>query len=364
MAAIDFPASPVLNQLFGATNGVVYKWDGQLWLAISGIPSSPGGDFMAMRTTALSLTGSLAVLVLNSVAAGNAGSWYNPATGRYTPPAGRHFIRGSMSTYNSGGTAGSVDFQLRKNGVTILDRASETTVGGSAQQPVVAATVDANGTDYFELMALTGASAGDISNLTFQAFPISGIKGPPGDPGAPAFRLLQRVVAAAAAPTLDLTGIPADINDLEVRFDITPVVNGQDLVLKFYDAAGALLSAGYGFVCSVAQNSVAMGAPPTISNNVGAGFTAGMILNYSAASSRVGNVSGLRGSAKINNIRDAARFKSADWTGNYVNDAGTTLYALTGSGWRGTAGAISGLQFIFGSSAIIAGSTMSVWGSP
>jgi hypothetical protein len=36
MAAINFPASPALNQLFVAPNGVTYKWTGMLWLAQAG----------------------------------------------------------------------------------------------------------------------------------------------------------------------------------------------------------------------------------------------------------------------------------------------------------------------------------------
>ena len=36
MAAIDFPASPTVNQLFVAGNGVTYKWNGTLWVASGG----------------------------------------------------------------------------------------------------------------------------------------------------------------------------------------------------------------------------------------------------------------------------------------------------------------------------------------
>lgn len=51
MAAIDFPASPTVGQIFAAPNGVIYKWNGTIWLAQSGIggayvnvtpPVSPG----------------------------------------------------------------------------------------------------------------------------------------------------------------------------------------------------------------------------------------------------------------------------------------------------------------------------------
>lgn len=51
MAAIDFPASPALDQVFNAPNGASYQWNGTLWvpIGISGAlttsdtpPSSPG----------------------------------------------------------------------------------------------------------------------------------------------------------------------------------------------------------------------------------------------------------------------------------------------------------------------------------
>jgi len=35
MAALDFPSSPALNQLFAAGNGVTYKWNGTNWVTVS-----------------------------------------------------------------------------------------------------------------------------------------------------------------------------------------------------------------------------------------------------------------------------------------------------------------------------------------
>jgi len=44
MAAIDFPASPSVGQLFTAGNGVTYKWSGVLWLPIGGASMLVVGD--------------------------------------------------------------------------------------------------------------------------------------------------------------------------------------------------------------------------------------------------------------------------------------------------------------------------------
>ena len=44
MAAIDFPASPTVGQLFTAGNGVTYKWSGVMWLPIGGASMLSIGD--------------------------------------------------------------------------------------------------------------------------------------------------------------------------------------------------------------------------------------------------------------------------------------------------------------------------------
>jgi hypothetical protein len=182
---IDFPASPIDGQVFSATNGVVYKYSATYssWLAQNPTPPLGGtGDFNALRTTALSLTGSPVAYALDSVVSGNAGAWFNAANGRYTPPAGRYCLRGSMNVFNSGGTAGSAQIELRKNGAIAL-KMTGTTASGSAIPLMVEANLDANGSDYFEIWAWTAASAGVIGDFTFKSFPLTGMQGPTG--GAP-----------------------------------------------------------------------------------------------------------------------------------------------------------------------------------
>jgi hypothetical protein len=173
MAAIDFPASPTNGQVFAAPNGVTYIYS-SAYTAWQAQPMSAGfvGDFCAVSTADISLTGAGLVLICPTVLAGNAGSWYNPANGRYTPPKGRYFVSGSMSAFNGGGTGGSSIIYLRKNGVQIANGYGTTTPASNQGMAVVQYVVDANGTDYFELFGLTGASQG-LCRPTFQAFPIS-----------------------------------------------------------------------------------------------------------------------------------------------------------------------------------------------
>jgi len=184
MAALDFPAAPTTGQTWGAPNGVIYRWTGTLWTAIGNVSPSPGGDFMAISTADIGLTGPGAVIVPNSVLVGNAGGWYSTVTGRFTPPAGRYFLQVQFSAWNGGGTGGTSTVQLRKNGVAIPTAFGSTTQSGNQGMAVATALVDANGTDYFDCFGLTGASQG-LCRPTFSAFPISGIKGPPGDKTSP-----------------------------------------------------------------------------------------------------------------------------------------------------------------------------------
>ena len=44
MAALDFPSSPAVNQLYVAGNGVTYQWNGTMWLPVGGSSSIYIGD--------------------------------------------------------------------------------------------------------------------------------------------------------------------------------------------------------------------------------------------------------------------------------------------------------------------------------
>jgi hypothetical protein len=369
MAALDFPAAPTVGQTWGAPNGVIYRWSGTLWAAVGNISPSPGGDVMATRAAAYNLTGSYTALICDTIALGNAGSWYNTVTGRYTPPAGRYNIRCSGNSFNGGGTGGSVQCQLRKNGVMISDSAP-TTMAGMAQDFECEALADASGTDYFEVLALTGASQGQITRLSFFAFPISGLKGPPGDPGQLGFRLLSRQVLSVASPYLEFAAIPSDINDLRISWNINCVTNGQDVVMRVLDTAGVPdTGANYGSALTVAAHNQAVGTAPAVAGNGNAAVNspASILMTYSVSNRRVWNNAaggGYRGNGTINDIRNPASVKSLDFMANYVSDDGLMYLAITGSGYNNQARVLGGLRLFFGSANMAAGSTMSVWGSP
>ena len=175
---LDFPSSPSTGTTYTGGNGVVYTWTGTVWLA-SG--ASAGGDFCAISPGG-TIGASLAVVIPATVITGNSGGWYSNSTGRYSPPAGRYAICGTISGFNAGAVVGP-QLQLRKNGTAIVTSATSSTAGNVCEA-VVSGTFDANGADFFDLAASSGTAVTYFgSGAVFTAFPISGIKGPPGDPG-------------------------------------------------------------------------------------------------------------------------------------------------------------------------------------
>ena len=99
---------------------------------------------------------------------------------------------------------------LYKNGVVVG--------AGSYQTPSAAnsygnvsyhATVDANGTDYFQIIGYSNIASTTVIAGTawFSAFPLSGVKGPPGDPGV---GLLQTVSFQTGAVATGTTIFPLD----------------------------------------------------------------------------------------------------------------------------------------------------------
>jgi microcystin-dependent protein len=179
--AIDFPPSPTNGQTFTGSNGVIYTWDGTVWLA-TGSSVLGGGDFFARNSADLGVAAGSVIVKPNTVVTGNSGNWYVPATGRYTPPPGRYSIT-AHSTYISSSGASTGYLFLYKNGVNQIHGYGVSSNTGWHDEQTASGIFDANGADYFEIGA-GGGVAGTIPALmlSFSAFPISGIKGPPGDP--------------------------------------------------------------------------------------------------------------------------------------------------------------------------------------
>jgi len=232
MAAIDFPASPTNGQLFSPSNGGTYQWNGTFWLPIGNttatiwvgdtppaspianqfwfnsalgqtfiwyndgsttqwVPANPTtvltqpgtGDFCAYSTLASIAAAATVVVTGYTVGLGNAGGWLNTVNGRYIPPAGRYVLQGYMQTYSSASLIIAAS-GLRKNGVDIpgANFTSTSPALNNRCETSVSAIVDANGTDYFELTAYAHVTSA-ATQVSFMAFPLGGIKGPPGDPG-------------------------------------------------------------------------------------------------------------------------------------------------------------------------------------
>jgi hypothetical protein len=364
---MDFPASPTSGQLFvSPTNGVTYQWSSTYtaWLPLS-VTGAGQGDFCYTTSGTLDMTGGGGVLLFNSSLSGNAGGWYNASNGRFTPPAGRYVIYSLFTVFNGGGTSGNATLRIRKNGTNVTSSQTQAIASGQVYFVEVKATLDANGTDYFDIWAITSASQAQsgANQAIFGAFPITGVAQPAGTGSA--WRQIGRVVPAVQA-TIDFQNLPADINDLRLSFDVTPATNGENLYLIFYDSGGTPDSTAGHYVHNKVLGSASLGlnaAPGNYSSVSEVGGNS-LILNTNVAGALVGNVSGIRGHGHITNIR-SSRIIGIDWQCFYVDNGPTTWRQISGSGVRNVAGPITGLRFGWGSAGnFAAGGAVTLWGSP
>ena len=203
---IDFPASPADGQVFGATNGVLYKWSAAVgaWLAQNPAPPLGGtGDFFAQGATGWA-PGSINTWTTAkppNVNTGNSGLWYNTATGVYTPPAGRYRLFAELS-FNSNASATLGQLRWRKNGAAIpntdtAQHSANPSAWGSVTNEV---TVDANGADTFDLQVQCGVLMSNSYGY-MGASPLTGMQGPTGPPGGGKLLQTQSVETGAQATT-------------------------------------------------------------------------------------------------------------------------------------------------------------------
>jgi len=246
---INFPNTPTIGDVYYApSSGVSYRWDGTLWL---GYPSAgpgygPSGDFCAnIYQGGTATPTALSLLTTMPVTSGNAGNWYNPATGRYQPPPGRYYIMGTTCIY---ATTSAVhhDLYLKKNGAYVLYAGD--TIGANAwyTDPQVAGVFDCNGSDYFELWACSRGASGTWQNITFLAFPISGAKGPPGDKGAPGVtggQLLAEQVATVNTAAFNLTNL-GGAKTVEIGFVMMSSAADDGIRMRVL-SGGTPLGSGY-----------------------------------------------------------------------------------------------------------------------
>lgn len=339
------------------------------------MPPAPVGDFMATNSAQINVGAAVVQAILNNVVTGNTPvAYYNPATGRFTPPAGRWYI--SFTAGQLGSTAGATlaIAYLRKNGVQMTQAWQVPGQTGWYGDPNVFGVFDTNGTDYFEFF-VQGNQASCIltaGSAVAVAFPLGGAVGPQGPPGiAPAgnyWRQLKRVVPTAGQTVIDFAGsdIPSDINDLMFTFDVSPQNNAVGFVLQFFDAVGAIITANYSWAVIMGYHTMTAGTAAQGVGSGGAGFTSGFIVNWSNATRNVSNAvptGGIRGKGMVINIRDATRYKTAEWSENHMADAGDIVISGFGNG-RVNPTAVSGLRFSWGSGGYAAGGAITLWGSP
>jgi len=177
------------------------------WVKANAGSSTTGGDFCANQTSSFpAMDTGYTTLILTQILSGNSTGSYSTSTGRYTPPAGRYFISASYSA--SCGAASHYYLVLRKNGAAIQTSISTLNTSTWNEDIAISATVDSNGTDYFDLQGQSSGGPATFNALMFLAYPISGIKGPPGDatPGT----LIQMVSTQTGAVATGTTILPID----------------------------------------------------------------------------------------------------------------------------------------------------------
>jgi len=176
----------------------------------------------------------------------------------------------------------------------------------------------------------------------------------------PGWRRLQRVLTGGQS-SINFTNIPADINDLEFRFDVSPTISPQDFVLQFIDGlTGDPINSGYGWTCVQWGNTQSAGAAPGVWNNVSQAYSAGIILNGSIGGNRVSF--DIKGRGSIYNIR-GFRSMALSWNCIFVEQTGTVLMGIRGEGQHGAPIMFGGFRLLFGSSTVGSG-VITLWGSP
>jgi len=185
--------------------------------------------------------------------------------------------------------------------------------------------------------------------------------------GAPGWRQLGRVVPTAGQTTIDITNIPSDINDLELRYDVLPQTNDVQLWGQFYDGSGALVTANYNWGVLVTQGNASQGANVSQTSGTAASTSNSFALSYYGTSNGISNsatLGGIQGQLRINNIRDATRPKSGNYQSSYLVQSGGATYHVHGGVWRNAQMALTGVRLFFGAGNFAAGGAVTLWGSP
>ena len=183
--------------------------------------------------------------------------------------------------------------------------------------------------------------------------------------GTTGWRSLSRIVTTAGQTNVDLYPFPADINDIEVRFDCIPAVNGGNLLLRFFDSTGTIDAANYSHGNYYDYSGGTQGGTVTWYSNF-SNTQSGIVINLYTSGWGVSstNVHGIQGRLAIPDVQNTTRRKTATWQAQMVEQTNTNVGLLSGFGYRTPAGAITGLRFLFDNGAFATGSVINFMGSP
>jgi hypothetical protein len=184
MAAIDFPNTPAVNDLFVAPNGVTYQWTGVLWAVFSGPASTANiASFFAYGVAGQS--GAAYQLLPLQTPVSNVGGYFNAVTSRFTPPAGIYYMEVSAGLGGTGAQFNCI-VEIRKNGSAVL-QSGDNVAAGAAVGIQASGIVVANGTDYFEAWINAAPTSQALTALYthFSASSVSAATGPQGPQGSP-----------------------------------------------------------------------------------------------------------------------------------------------------------------------------------
>jgi hypothetical protein len=303
--------------------------------------------------------GATVVVSSYTIMSGNSGGWLNVSNGRFTPPVGRYQLTGLLQLYSSSSLIiGAAT--LRKNGVVIpgTNFNSTSPAANNNTECVTAAIVDANGTDYFEMTAY-GHVAASVTQALFLAFPVAASAVSVASQG---FRQLGRLVPVAGQATIDFQNIPADINDLELRFDVLPQAAAA-LLLRFFDGSGSIVTAGYSYSQLYSYHAAAAGTATGMYTSGGASTSIVLTLNTSGWGAYVSTSHSIQGSLKLNNIKES-RIRAVEFKSHYLESSGNYYGDVMGGGNLTAVGAVTGLRLYLNNGNFAAGGAVTLYGSP
>jgi len=149
--------------------------------------------------------------------------------------------------------------------------------------------------------------------------------------------------SVSGVTTIDFAGIPANVTNLEVLFDLTVGTNGASLGMQYYNSGGSVDSGGTSYATGnfALQSSTLTG---------GGASASGIALTGGASSS---TSFGISGGATIQNIQGVKNTQCM-FNANYLDSGGSNTIGIWGSGRRVTNGPITGIR-LFTSAGTISG---------